>query len=100
MVYAMHRSRSHNAVIRVYDDAGNVIEMHEHSRPWIGSLLHVGRHYLVGEFFEKRVAAQWSKEWVNPDKRKARSITILNLPITICLFFSFFCRDKSGFLNN
>jgi hypothetical protein len=27
--YAMHRSRSHDAVIRVYDDAGNVIETHE-----------------------------------------------------------------------
>ena len=29
--YAMHRSRSHPAVIRVYDDAGNVIETHEHA---------------------------------------------------------------------
>jgi hypothetical protein len=29
--YAMHYSRSHNAVIRVYDDAGNVIETHEHA---------------------------------------------------------------------
>ena len=29
--YAMHSSRSHNAVIRVYDAAGNVIEKHEHS---------------------------------------------------------------------
>ena len=28
--YAQHRSRSHNAVIRVYDPAGNVIEKHEH----------------------------------------------------------------------
>jgi hypothetical protein len=28
--YAMHRSRSHNAVIRIYDAAGNVIETHEH----------------------------------------------------------------------
>jgi hypothetical protein len=28
--YAMHRSRSHDAGIRVYDDAGNVIERHEH----------------------------------------------------------------------
>ena len=28
--FAMHSSRSHDAVIRVYDDAGNVIEMHEH----------------------------------------------------------------------
>jgi hypothetical protein len=27
--YAKHRSRSHNAVIRVYDEAGNVIETHE-----------------------------------------------------------------------
>jgi hypothetical protein len=28
--HAKFRSRSHNAVIRVYDEAGNVIEMHEH----------------------------------------------------------------------
>jgi hypothetical protein len=28
--YAMHRSRPHDAVIRVYDEAGNVIETHEH----------------------------------------------------------------------
>jgi len=28
--YAKHRSRSHDAVIRVYDGAGNVIETHEH----------------------------------------------------------------------
>jgi YD repeat-containing protein len=28
--YAKRRSRSHNAVIRVYDDAGNVIETHDH----------------------------------------------------------------------
>jgi hypothetical protein len=28
--YAEHRSRSHHAVIRVYDAAGNVIETHEH----------------------------------------------------------------------
>ena len=28
--YALHASRSHHAVIRVYDAAGNVIEMHEH----------------------------------------------------------------------
>ena len=29
--YAMHFSRSIDAVIRVYDAAGNVIEMHEHA---------------------------------------------------------------------
>jgi hypothetical protein len=28
--YAMHCSRSHHAVIRVYDSAGNVIETREH----------------------------------------------------------------------
>ena len=30
--YAEHFSRSHHAVIHVYDDAGNVIEMHEAAR--------------------------------------------------------------------
>ena len=29
--YAKQRSRSHDAVIRVYDDSGNVIETHEHA---------------------------------------------------------------------
>ena len=29
--YASHYSRSHDAVIRVYDEAGNVIETHEHA---------------------------------------------------------------------
>ena len=28
--YAEHFSRSHHAVIRVYDESGNVIETHEH----------------------------------------------------------------------
>jgi hypothetical protein len=30
--YAHFYSRSHDAMIRVYDDAGNVIETHEHKR--------------------------------------------------------------------
>jgi hypothetical protein len=30
VVYAKHHSRWHDAVIRVYDAAGNVIETHEH----------------------------------------------------------------------
>ena len=29
--YAEHRSRSHDAVIRVYDGVGNMIETHEHA---------------------------------------------------------------------
>ena len=28
--YAKFRSRSHDAVIRIYEQAGNVIETHEH----------------------------------------------------------------------
>ena len=30
MGFAKFSSRSHDAVVRVYDDAGNVIEAHEH----------------------------------------------------------------------
>jgi hypothetical protein len=30
--YAEHPSRSHDAVIRVYDQAGNVIVTHDHAR--------------------------------------------------------------------
>jgi hypothetical protein len=33
--YAMHCSRSHDAVIRVYDAAGNVIETHEHAGDFV-----------------------------------------------------------------
>jgi hypothetical protein len=29
--YAMHDSRSHHAVIRVYDEMGDVIETHQHA---------------------------------------------------------------------
>jgi hypothetical protein len=29
--YAKHRSRSHDTVIRIYDDAGNVFETDEHN---------------------------------------------------------------------
>ena len=34
--YAEHRSRSHDAVIRVYDEDGNVIETHEHNGDFKG----------------------------------------------------------------
>jgi len=37
--YAKHRSRACNAVIRVYDAAGNVIETHQHAGECIGSAL-------------------------------------------------------------
>ena len=29
--YAKFRNRSHRAVVRVYDEAGNVLETHEHA---------------------------------------------------------------------
>ena len=34
--YANYYSRSHDAVIRIYDDAGNVIETHEHAGDFKG----------------------------------------------------------------
>jgi hypothetical protein len=34
--HAKHRSRSYRAVIRVYDESGNVIETHEHAGNFIG----------------------------------------------------------------
>ena len=37
--YAMHCSRSHDAMIHVYDAAGNVIETHQHNgdfKEWLG----------------------------------------------------------------
>jgi hypothetical protein len=37
--YAMHSSRSHEAVIRVYDEAGNVIETHEHAGEFKGDFV-------------------------------------------------------------
>jgi hypothetical protein len=36
IAYAMHYSRSHDAVIRVYDAAGNVIRTHEHKGDFKG----------------------------------------------------------------
>jgi hypothetical protein len=42
----MHCSRSHNAVIRVHDDVGNVIETQEHKgdfKEWLVSFVCVGR---------------------------------------------------------
>jgi hypothetical protein len=38
--YAKFNSQSHDAVIRVYDEAGNVIERHEHAvdfKEWLGT---------------------------------------------------------------
>jgi hypothetical protein len=34
--FAKFRSRSHDAVIRVFDDAGNVIDTHEHTGDFCG----------------------------------------------------------------
>ena len=42
--YAKHRSRSHNAVIRVYDETGNVIETHKPA----GDFKQIGRFRGLG----------------------------------------------------
>jgi len=48
-----HYSRSHPAVIRVYDEAGNVIETHEHKgefkepSTWLGILQPFGGHFAL-----------------------------------------------------
>src|SRR6266566_3207494 len=39
--YAMHYSRSHHALIRVYDEAANVIETHEHAGEFKGGCVHI-----------------------------------------------------------
>ena len=46
--YAMHFSRSHDAVICVYDAAGNVIETHEHKREFHQEIngIHVCRQHF------------------------------------------------------
>jgi len=47
--YAMHYSRSHDAVIRVYDDSGNVIETQEHGgdfREW-RSFCHITSQFAL-----------------------------------------------------
>ena len=46
--YPKFYSRSHDAVIRVYDEAGNVIKTHEH-----------GGDYKEGEFFSPNLSVSF-----------------------------------------
>src|SRR5438270_9566179 len=39
--YAKFYNRSHDAVIRFYDEAGNVIETHEHTGEFKGGCVHI-----------------------------------------------------------
>jgi hypothetical protein len=61
--YAEHRSRSHDAVIRVYDAAGNVIETYEHAGEfkewWIATALtcNLRLHYLLVRSFASVITA-------------------------------------------
>jgi hypothetical protein len=57
--YAKFRSRSHNAVTRVYDEAGTVIETHEHKgdfkEPYLGHDAFTWASGLVlGEYYPVR----------------------------------------------
>jgi hypothetical protein len=58
--YAQHRSRSHNAVIRVYDEAGNVIETHEHTGDYLAKYLSKERPECL---FRWRLWAGFGKGW-------------------------------------
>ncbi len=49
------RERLHNAVIRVYDEAGNVIETHEHGNPTEARSF--GAMFLFPTFFPLRVSS-------------------------------------------
>jgi len=57
----MHSSRSHDAVIRVYDDAGNVIQTHEHSNsiPMMVMIPKMRRNLagvlVIPQFFFRRI---------------------------------------------
>jgi hypothetical protein len=52
--HAMHSSRSHDAVILVYDAGGNVIETHEHEgRKNLDSLYDPSRNSAKTESYEK-----------------------------------------------
>ena len=53
--YAEFYSRSHDALIRVYDDAGNVIETHEHAGRGQGAVNLLAPTGAVAE-----LAAPWS----------------------------------------
>ena len=58
--YAMHSSRSHAAVIRVYDYAGNVIETHQHKgefKEWLTSRQFITERNEATAPGRKRVAA-------------------------------------------
>jgi len=49
--YAIHSSRSHAAVIRVYDEAGNVTQTQEHNadfKEWRGGMHFVSRRSALG----------------------------------------------------
>jgi hypothetical protein len=45
--YAMHRSRSNDAMIRVYDEAGNVIETHGEAVPEVRTALPCHRKVAI-----------------------------------------------------
>ena len=53
------RSRSHDAVIRVYDEAGNVIETHEHA----GDLKTLDLFLICSRSFSNTIsdAAGWAR---------------------------------------
>src|SRR6516165_1093682 len=68
--YAEDYSRSHDAVIRVYDDAGNLIETHEHTGDFIAPIQLPARRSTLSETIHQRpmCAGCWRFLHANDDK--------------------------------
>jgi hypothetical protein len=53
--YAMHRSRPHDAVIRIYDEADNMIETHKHGGDFkkLVSFARIALHFPLKRLFKR-----------------------------------------------
>jgi len=70
--YALHYSRSHHAVIRVYDDAGNMIKTHEHNGDFVNAL-------AVKEVYAPKRKQDESEHWLH-DQSAANPRRVLCAP--------------------
>jgi hypothetical protein len=70
--YAKHRSRSHDAMIRVYDEAGNVIETQRAQGQFKGEV----KFYDTKSTASLTYAVDWREMWLREEKsnRSPRSI--------------------------
>jgi len=57
--YAKVRSRSHHAVIRVYDDTGNVLETHAHKGDFKRAVIEACSHWASALKHHSALAEPW-----------------------------------------